>query len=178
MPRKLTVSSTQNVREGGRAEWEAVRQIATKPKNPTQGISALRGLAQVKDPELARATWKYMMEEVRVQNLFNIIALMGINPHARRFLAEQFKKDYALVSKKYEGNYSFQDVVAVRVMRSRMQSRVSDGLVYCSSVSVTCRRTKTTRMLWSSSRYAPCIVDSSSLLTRMYHRTRTPTGSR
>ena len=102
------------MREGGRAEWEAVQQIARKPKNPTQGISALRGLAQVKDPALLRAMWTYMMEEVRVQNLFYAFALMGVNPHARRFLAEQFKKDYALVSRKYEGNYSFQDVVSVR----------------------------------------------------------------
>ncbi|KAI0730373.1 peptidase family M1-domain-containing protein [Fomitopsis betulina] len=101
-----------NVKEGGRAEWDAVRQIAATPKNPTQGISALRGLAQVKDAELVRATWKYTMEEVRVQNLFYIIAILGANPHSRRFLAEQFKKDYELVSKKYEGNYSFQDIVA------------------------------------------------------------------
>lgn len=110
----LTLPSAQNVKEGGRAEWDAVRQIAATPKNPTQGISALRGLAQVKDAELVRATWKYTMEEVRVQNLFYIIAILGANPHSRRFLAEQFKKDYELVSKKYEGNYSFQDIVAVR----------------------------------------------------------------
>lgn len=147
--------AAQNVKEGGRAEWDAVRQIATKPKNPTQGISALRGLAQVKDAELARATWKYMMEEVRVQNMFYVIAIMGINPHARRFLAEQFKKDYQLVSKKYEGNYSFQDVVAVRHPLSLLFGTSVDGSTWCSSASAICRRTRTTRMLQSSSRFVP-----------------------
>lgn len=85
-----------------------------KAKNPSQETAALRGLAQTKDAQILKDTWTYMMEEVRVTDLDYLIATLGDNPHARRFVVERFKADYELVSKKYEGNYMFQEVVEVR----------------------------------------------------------------
>ncbi|TFY57887.1 hypothetical protein EVJ58_g6753 [Rhodofomes roseus] len=99
------------VREGGRAEWEFVKQIALKPKNPATGVAALRGLAQTQDLDIAKDTWEFMMEKVRLQDLYYMFGTLGINPKTRQFLAAQFKADYELLDEKFEGNYSFQVLV-------------------------------------------------------------------
>lgn len=91
-----------------------MKQIAAKPKNPSQGIAALRGLAQTCDREVLKDTWRYMMEEVRVTDLHYMIGTLGSNPRGRRFLVDRIKADYVLLNKKYEGNYGFQDIIEVR----------------------------------------------------------------
>ena len=90
-----------------------MKQIAAKPKNPSQHTAALRGLAQTKDAEILDDTWRYMMEEVRVGDLYYMVATLGYNPSARRFLVARFKADYERLQKKYEGNYGFQAIVEV-----------------------------------------------------------------
>ncbi|EPS94689.1 hypothetical protein FOMPIDRAFT_101532 [Fomitopsis schrenkii] len=110
-PEQEIITYATAVREGGRTEWEAVKQIAAKPKNPSQGIAALRGLAQTCDREVLKDTWRYMMEEVRVTDLHYMIGTLGSNPRGRRFLVDRIKADYVLLNKKYEGNYGFQDII-------------------------------------------------------------------
>ncbi|KAH9921040.1 leucyl aminopeptidase [Fomitopsis serialis] len=112
-PELQIVTYAVAVREGGRAEWEGVKKIALQPKNPATGIAARRALARTQDLDIAKDTWKFMMEDVRTQDLYYMVGTLGVNPSTRRFLAEQFKADYELLDKKFEGNYGFQDIVAI-----------------------------------------------------------------
>ncbi|KZT63496.1 hypothetical protein DAEQUDRAFT_747814 [Daedalea quercina L-15889] len=90
---------------GGRTEWDAMKEIAIKSKDPSTGTVACKGLTAMHDPEIARDTWTYMMEEVRMQDLYDMSEAMGDNPQMRQV-------DYELVVKKFKGNYmSFQDIV-------------------------------------------------------------------
>lgn len=121
-----------------------MKQIAATPKNPSQGTAALRGLAHTWDAEVLEDAWRYMMEDVRVTDLCYMIAAMGYNPRARRFLVERFKADYELLNKKYEGNYGFQDIIEVRTGK-RSHLPVLMGKTLHSMHSTTSRLTRIMR---------------------------------
>lgn len=56
-------------RNGGLAEWEALRKIALNPKTPTAKNHALVALAEFEVPELIEKTYKFMMTEVKTQDI-------------------------------------------------------------------------------------------------------------
>lgn len=121
------------------------------------------------------------MDEVRVTDLYHMMATLGYNPRARRFLVERFKGDYELVNKKYEGNYDFQEVIEVCAdhLSERSNRPALMGMLCRSTCSATCRQTGTTRTPSSSSRLVSSISDArSSSLTIAHDRTRTPKSSR
>ena len=66
----------------------------------------------------AAETWKVILDpDVSGQSALYLFTGLRDNRKTRRFLAEQFKADYALLDTKFEGNYSFQDIVEVRAVR-------------------------------------------------------------
>jgi len=99
------------VREGGREEWEAVRSIARKPKNPASGVAAMSCMGSTRDIELAKATFQYMMTEARDQDVYYFFGGLQANIFTRRYLAEAFKENYDKLYKRLEGNYSMQILV-------------------------------------------------------------------
>ncbi|KAF9821576.1 hypothetical protein IEO21_00422 [Rhodonia placenta] len=100
---------TISVREGGRAEWEAVKGIAKKPKNPSAGTDAMVGMGYSLD--LAQETFDFMLTEARAQDMMPFIGGMANNPAMRRFLAQAFKDNFATIDKRLEGNYTMQTLV-------------------------------------------------------------------
>lgn len=98
-----------SVREGGRAEWEAVKEIAKKPKNPSAGTDAMIGLGFSLD--LAQETFDFMLTEARAQNMFYFFIGLSQNSKTRRFLVKAFKDNFAALEKRLEGNFSMQILV-------------------------------------------------------------------
>lgn len=82
------------MREGGREEWEAVRSIARKPKNPASGVAAMSCMGATRDIELAKATFQYMMTEARDQDVYYFFGGLQANIVTRRYLTEAFKENY------------------------------------------------------------------------------------
>ncbi|CCM04355.1 uncharacterized protein FIBRA_06527 [Fibroporia radiculosa] len=57
------------VRYGGRDEWNAVKRIGSRPKNPASGIAAMTAMGHTSDLELAKETFQYILSECRDQDL-------------------------------------------------------------------------------------------------------------
>ncbi len=85
------------MREGGRPEWEAVRRIASKPKNPFQGLSAMRAMGASKDLGLADETFDFVLNDARDQDTFYYAGGLQRNYATRKFVAQKFKEHFATV---------------------------------------------------------------------------------
>jgi aminopeptidase 2 len=57
------------VRMGGRAEWEAAKKVFLKPATPSARTHAMIALTSTVDPVLIDETFKFMMTEVKSQDL-------------------------------------------------------------------------------------------------------------
>lgn len=88
----------QAVKYGGREEWEAVRDIAAKPKNPASGIAAMRAMGASRDSQLTKDAFDYIVNKARDQDMIYHFLGMSASPAARRYLIEAFKQHYDLVS--------------------------------------------------------------------------------
>ena len=86
------------MRYGGRPEWELVRNIAVKPKNPSQGLSAMRAMGASQDLGLAEETFKFILNDARDQDTFYYAGGLMRNFATRRFVGEKFKEHFATVS--------------------------------------------------------------------------------
>ncbi|KAI1788458.1 peptidase family M1-domain-containing protein [Ganoderma leucocontextum] len=93
------------VREGGRPEWEAVRRIASQPKNPSQGLSAMRAMGASKDLGLAEETFDFILNDARDQDTFYYAGGLQRNYVTRKFVAQKFKEHFATFQKRYAGNF-------------------------------------------------------------------------
>jgi aminopeptidase 2 len=106
------------VREGGREEYQAMKQIQENPKNPAQRIAAMyvfiprklacyfaitdkpvnsMALGASPDPKIARETLEYASEKARDQDLIYFFTAVGSNMKTRRVAGEFFKENYEAV---------------------------------------------------------------------------------
>ncbi|TBU29067.1 peptidase family M1-domain-containing protein [Dichomitus squalens] len=93
------------VREGGRSEWEAIKRVVLAPKNPYQGLSAMRAMGASKDLGLAEETFQFILNEARDQDTFYYAGGLQRNFVTRKFVAEKFKEHFATFEKRYAGNF-------------------------------------------------------------------------
>ncbi|KAI0792895.1 hypothetical protein C8Q75DRAFT_751852 [Abortiporus biennis] len=91
---------------GGKAEYDALKAIAIKPKTPSKGVSAMIAMGAVTDLALAEETFDHIMTKSRDQDVFYYFAGLGQNRKTRRFLAQKFKENYAALNKRLEGNFA------------------------------------------------------------------------
>ncbi|PCH39551.1 hypothetical protein WOLCODRAFT_29621 [Wolfiporia cocos MD-104 SS10] len=105
------VTYSTAVRFGGRDEWNAVKDIAQKPKHPSAGVAAIIGMGSTQDVDVAKDTFKFMMDDARDQDVYLFFAGLGGNPATRRFLAQAFKDNYDTLYKRLEGNFTMQNLV-------------------------------------------------------------------
>ncbi|CDO74865.1 hypothetical protein BN946_scf185004.g15 [Trametes cinnabarina] len=93
------------VQEGGQGEWEAIKRIAAKAKNPAQGLAAMRSMGASKDLNLAEKTFDFIMNEARDQDTFYYADGLMRNFVTRRFVANMFKEHLAAFQKRYAGHF-------------------------------------------------------------------------
>ncbi|OSX62014.1 hypothetical protein POSPLADRAFT_1143568 [Postia placenta MAD-698-R-SB12] len=110
------------VRCGGRKEWEAVKRIVQKPKNPAYGTSAMIAMGHTSHLELAEETFQCILNESRDQDLIFYLDGLSTNRKTRRFLATAFMRHYDEFAKRLEGNFSMRYLI-FRVFQSLSSRR-------------------------------------------------------
>ncbi|KAF9813474.1 hypothetical protein IEO21_05581 [Rhodonia placenta] len=110
------------VRCGERKEWEAVKRIVQKPKNPAYGTSAMIAMGHTSHLELAEETFQCILNESRDQDLIFYLDGLSTNRKTRRFLATAFMRHYDEFAKRLEGNFSMRYLI-FRVFQSLSSRR-------------------------------------------------------
>ena len=104
----------QGVQEGGRAEWKLAKEVASKPRSPSQAVTSLTALGATKVSALAEETFQYARTEVRDQDIHRCLLGLQRNPRTRRFLAERVKCFFDELEKRYAGTFNFKRFIEVR----------------------------------------------------------------
>lgn len=99
------------VKYGGRKEYDAMKGIALKPVTPQSGVAAMQAMGATLDHGARDDLWAHIMKKARNQDLFSYFSGLQANHSSRRFLAEQFKKDYYELEKRTLENFMLQDLV-------------------------------------------------------------------
>ena len=86
--------------------WEFVKQIAQNPRNAGQGLSAMLALGVTKDPALAQATFDFIFDGARTQDVVTYARGLQRNFSARKLLAEQTKIHWAKIEKLLTGTFA------------------------------------------------------------------------
>lgn len=92
------------VRNGGRAEYDAVKAIFEKPKTPTTKTAAVAAMCSSSDQTLIDETLKFMMNEAKDQDVYLFIANLANNTHSRRKMATFFKDNFDEIYKRFNAN--------------------------------------------------------------------------
>lgn len=75
-----------------------MKGIASKAKNPRQGLAAMRAMGASKDMAIAEETFKFILNEARDQDTLYYAYGLRANPLTRRFVADKFKEHFDTVS--------------------------------------------------------------------------------
>lgn len=101
------------VANGGRAEYNKMKEVLEHPKTPSTKTNAIFALTNVKDRELAEETWNYMMTNSRAGDwMYFAMGLRAFVPN-RRFLWNKFKENYEAIYSKLDGNFVLKHFVSL-----------------------------------------------------------------
>ncbi|KAG0705166.1 hypothetical protein DFH29DRAFT_907854 [Suillus ampliporus] len=102
------------VKHGGRQEYEFAKALYENPTTaPSKSISAIMAMCASRDEACIKETYSYILSKVRNQDIVYFINGLQTNYLTRRSCAQFFKDNYADIAKRYEGNFSFKDVVSL-----------------------------------------------------------------
>ncbi|KAI0331193.1 hypothetical protein GY45DRAFT_1249390 [Cubamyces sp. BRFM 1775] len=91
------------VQRGGKEAWAFVKNIAEKPSNPAEGISAMSALGETREESLAEETFSFATKEARVQDVLHYLRGLRSNVKMRRFLAEKVMKHFDELEERFAG---------------------------------------------------------------------------
>ncbi|KAI0743398.1 peptidase family M1-domain-containing protein [Daedaleopsis nitida] len=94
------------VQEGGKPEWELVKSVAAQPKHPGQGLSAMLALGASRDRALAEATFAFILDGARNQDVLYYARGLQRNSETRRLLAEKTKAHFPALEKRFAGTFN------------------------------------------------------------------------
>ncbi|CAG7846066.1 Aminopeptidase 2; Flags: Precursor [Serendipita indica DSM 11827] len=121
------------VRFGGRAEWETAKKIFLNPPTPSARTHAIYAMTATRDPELIEETFKFLMTEVKSQDMMQVIRtrmyfFLGLN--ANRFTRRQtyafFKDKFDELYKRFEGTFSLGNVVKISLKGFAIKGDLED----------------------------------------------------
>ena len=98
-------------------EWERVKALASQPKTPAQGMSAMTALGASPDLALADRTFTYLMAEARDQDVLFLLRGLQQNSATRRFLAEKTKEHFVELERRYAGTFNLTRWIEVSASR-------------------------------------------------------------
>ncbi|KXN83489.1 Aminopeptidase 2, mitochondrial [Leucoagaricus sp. SymC.cos] len=100
------------VRNGGRAEYDAIVAIHDKPKTPTARVAAIVAMGATHDPQLLQETFEFIKTKSRDQDIIYYFRGLSVNIKMRRALVEYFKNQYETLVKRFGGNFTMQSLVS------------------------------------------------------------------
>ncbi|TRM61760.1 peptidase family M1-domain-containing protein [Schizophyllum amplum] len=101
----------QAVKNGGRAEFDKMKQVVQKPKTPTYGIAAMQAMCSSRDPKLLEEATQYALNDSRDQDVMYYFRGLQGNPAARRMFFNTLKAKYDVICKRFEGNFSLGRII-------------------------------------------------------------------
>ncbi|KAL1709873.1 hypothetical protein EV121DRAFT_252475 [Schizophyllum commune] len=100
-----------SVKNGGRAEFDKMKQVLKKPKTPTYSVAAMSAMCSTRDPALLEETKHYVLNESRDQDLLHFFRGLQGNTSARRMFVALLKDNYDTICKRFEGNFSLGRII-------------------------------------------------------------------
>jgi aminopeptidase 2 len=90
---------TNSVKHGGKAEWNKIREVYSKPPNPSTKVDAIYSLCVTKDEECLEKAFKMMDDgSCKDQDLYIFFAGLASNRIARKRIGEWFMENFDKVS--------------------------------------------------------------------------------
>ncbi|KAJ8469486.1 hypothetical protein ONZ45_g16876 [Pleurotus djamor] len=99
------------VEYGGQEEYDAVMQINEKPKAPSARTAAIFALCQTQDKAILDATFRYIIDKSRDQDVVYFFRGFESNTFSRRAVGQFFKDNYDTLYKRFEGNFTLKYLV-------------------------------------------------------------------
>ncbi|KAF9533369.1 leucyl aminopeptidase [Crepidotus variabilis] len=97
---------TTATKYGGRSEWKNVVELHDRPRTPQEKNAAIFALGATQDEDLIKETLEFIGKKARDQDIVLFFSGLGSNFKARRALTEYFQKNYDILFKRFESNFS------------------------------------------------------------------------
>ncbi|KAJ7031993.1 leucyl aminopeptidase [Mycena alexandri] len=109
----VTAIYTAAVKHGGRQEYDSVKALCSRPKNPAHQISAMKALCCADDPELTTETLHFILSGVRDQDIFYFIDSLARNIKTRRGVALFFLDNFDEIHERFKDGFGMADLLQV-----------------------------------------------------------------
>jgi aminopeptidase 2 len=102
------------VKHGGREEYEFAKALYENPTtSPSKSMSAVMAMCASQDEACIKDTFTYILSKARSQDIVYFINGFQTNFRTRRSCAQFFQDNYVELAKRFEGNFSFKDIVSL-----------------------------------------------------------------
>lgn len=107
------ISIITAVKEGGRKEYEFAKALYESPTTPpSESISAMYAMCASQDASCIKDTFPYILNGVRKQDVIYFLLGLQRNHQTRRSSASFVMDNFSELEKRFEGNFSFKDVIS------------------------------------------------------------------
>ncbi|KAJ7468068.1 leucyl aminopeptidase [Mycena latifolia] len=110
-PEIVTAIYTAAVRYGGRPEYDAVKALCGRPKNPAHQISAMQALCAADDLGLTNETFRFILSGVRDQDIMYFIGGLAQNIKTRRLAATFFMDNFEEMHERFKDGFGMADLL-------------------------------------------------------------------
>jgi aminopeptidase 2 len=102
------------VKHGGCEEYEFAKALYENPTtSPSKSMSAVMAMCASQDEACIKDTFTYILSKARSQDIVYFINGFQTNFRTRRSCAQFFQDNYVELAKRFEGNFSFKDIVSL-----------------------------------------------------------------
>jgi aminopeptidase 2 len=107
-----------SVKHGDKAEWNKIREVYSKPPNPSTKVDAIYSLCQTRNEECLDKTFDMMDDgSVKDQDLYLFFASFSGNPIARKRIGTYFMDNFDKVRPMYQSGTCADEVVDQEIHR-------------------------------------------------------------
>ncbi|KAI6039016.1 hypothetical protein EDC04DRAFT_2879735 [Pisolithus marmoratus] len=107
------ISIITAVKQGGRGEYEFAKALYENPITPpSESISAMYAMCASQDTSCIEDTFSYILNGVRKQDVIYFLLGLQRNHQTRRSSARFVMDNFFELEKRFEGNFSFKDVIS------------------------------------------------------------------
>ncbi|KAJ6582902.1 leucyl aminopeptidase [Mycena vulgaris] len=106
-----TAIYTAAVRYGGSQEYDAVKALCGRPKNPAYQISAMQALCAADDLERMNGTFRFILSDVRDHDIMYFIGGLAQNIKTRRLAARFFMDNFDEMHERFKDGFGMADLL-------------------------------------------------------------------
>ncbi|KAG8777819.1 Aminopeptidase 2 mitochondrial [Serendipita sp. 397] len=130
LPDFQSTAYSTGVRHGGRAEWEAAKKIFLNPPTASARTHAIYAMTATRDEALIEENLKFMMTEVKTQDVMYFFIGLNSNRSSRRQLFAFFKENFDTIYKRFEGTFGLGNLIKVSLRDFSTQGDLDDAIAF------------------------------------------------